>query len=89
MITKMSELPLLHQTIPLWALTKDGHYCLIDGQKNTTGHDIMVLFSEQEKATRYAAQYPSLREAELASVTIAELVQFFAGRVEYFILDRP
>lgn len=89
MPTKMSELPSVDQALPVWMLTKNGHPALIDGKQNSTGQDIVLLFSTGVKAATYAAAYPSLRDAAIVLTTIHALLAFFAGRVEYYILDRP
>lgn len=89
MATRMSELNGVLAAVPVWMLTREGKPTLIDGAKNTTGQDIMLLFSTPEKALIYAARYPSLKTAEAEQTTIHQLVKFFDGRVDYYILDRP
>lgn len=84
----MSELNPVLSAIPVWAIRKNGHLCLIDAEKNSTGLDIIPLFSTPELARAYSDHYPSLREAELYQTTIANLVAFFDGRVDYYILNR-
>jgi hypothetical protein len=89
MPTKMYDLSPIHQAVPLYGLHIGGKPVVLDGEQISLGFDLALLFSERELAEQYAASFPSLHEAKVQVDTIAELVEHFQGRVEYYILDRP
>lgn len=89
MATKMIDLQPYLKAMPVYTFLVNDHYVVIDGQKNSTGFDIALLFSDEMRAMAYARHYPSLSTARIVPTTIFNLIEHFKGRVEYFILDRP
>lgn len=86
---KMKDLELKFQLVRVCILLINDRYIVIDGEKNSTGVDIALLFSDEVRARLYAENYQSLQKARVVVTTIFDLVDHFEDRVEYFILNRP
>ena len=89
MLTKMQDLNPVYQLISVSVLMVNDSPVLLDSQKTSLNFDVVLLFSSPIKAATYAAQYASIKDAQIRQTTISELVRHFEGRVEYFMLDRP
>ena len=94
MTTKLSELPIhLNQAEIYFIGCGDERDlatlrpALVDGQLNSTGYDLALLFSTANKAGHYRDYYPSLRSLDVFKATVAEMVEIFKGKVEYYTID--
>lgn len=60
---------------------------LVVGKLNSTGHDLALFFSSLEKAVAYRDRFPGLNALAIFQATIGEMIEIFAGGVEYFVID--
>lgn len=60
----------------------------INSEQNSTGHDILVLFSSTTKAEAYRDKYPSLHNSQVISIKPEDLDSLLDGKLEFFVLDR-
>src|SRR5688500_3387598 len=93
MAQKLSQLPQALLSTSSFVIMDEaqGKYilALIDGNDNSTGQDIAVFFSTQDKAVAYRDKYPSLARLNVYEATVKEMAEIFNGRVEYYIVDNP
>ena len=59
---------------------------LIDREKSNLEFDIALLFSSIQAARQYQSKYQSLRGLDIFQATIAEMIEIFNGKVEYFMV---
>ena len=60
---------------------------LIDKQLNSTGRDLALFFSTEDKAVAYRNHFLSLRGLNIYRASIYEMIKIFDGKVEYFTVD--
>lgn len=91
MASRMSELPLIHQHIQLYAICIENKPVYLDKDKlPDLDDDVLLLFSSTAFATRYQAQFATLAEGEIRPVTVFALLQAAKpGAPELFTLDHP
>lgn len=89
MTTKISDLTPELKAVTIYTLmTDDLKPALIDGKLNSTGHDLALFFSTPDKAFEYRRQYPSLQGLDVYEATVTEMEKIFAGKVEYYVVDK-
>jgi hypothetical protein len=89
MTTKIGELPPALKALNVYVIARDAESpALIDGAQNSTGHDMIPVFSSSLKAAAYRDKYPSLRGMDIYATTMADVEKILCGKVEYFIVDR-
>jgi len=89
MATKLQNLPDELKQLTIYVLAGDEKSpAVIDGEQNSAGEDVALIFSTAEKAQAYKSRYPSLRGLDVYEATVAEIIEIFDGRVQNYILDR-
>jgi hypothetical protein len=61
---------------------------IINSEQNSTGHDILVLFSSFTKAEAYRDKYPNLHDSQVIPSKPEDLDTLLDDKIPFFVLDR-
>jgi hypothetical protein len=86
----ISMLPHIHKQPKVCIIGNDdlSKLAVIADNQNSTGKNILPLFSTFFKAQSYRDRYKSLREYKVLRIETEKLISILDGKIDLFVLDR-